>query len=155
MSMVILRGVLDGMSVFRREIGVPTDAEVMSLETGLACRDPSLAVQSSAEECDINTIVRRFGITGQMPVHVRPMLAGDFDEVFDYQTAQNALVAADRSFMALPAELRARFSNSPQRFLEFCSDESNLPELRKLGLANPVVEPVAPKEPVAPVEPKP
>lgn len=126
------------------------DQDEASVEAGLLCADESLAIQSQRDEADINTIVRRFGITGQLPVGLRLPTFGDFDEVFDFQSAQNALVEADRAFMAVPAEIRMRFGNDPQRFVEFCSDEKNLPELRKLGLAVPEV--VAEPEKVMKVE---
>lgn len=104
---------------------------------------PSLTVQSMTEDADINVIMRRYGITGKMPEDVRPVFYGDFDEVFDFRTAQQALRSAQESFDAMPADLRDRFANDPQRFLEFCSavDEdgklTNLEELRKMGLAIP------------------
>lgn len=119
------------------ESGLFTDLEV----------DPSRTVQSQKDEADINVIVRNFGLTGTVPGNYRPPLLEDFNEVVDFHSAMNAVKAAERSFMQVPAELRARFGNDPQRFVEFCSDEANLDEMRKLGLANPapvVDNPVAP-----------
>lgn len=118
-----------------------------SIASGLACSDPTRTQQHSKEEADINTIVRRFGITGTLPGAVRPPSYRDFDLVLDFQTAQNALLDAQANFMKLPSALRARFENSPQQFLEFCSLESNLPEMRKLGLA--VAETPSPAAPAA------
>lgn len=114
------------------------DGDIVSEETGLSCADPSLAQQHQADEADINTIVKRFGITGVLPQNVRAPQFIDFDEVFDYQSALEAIAAADRSFMSMPAEVRARFNNDPQAFVAFCSDPGNLDEMRKLGLALPV-----------------
>ncbi|WNK12401.1 MAG: internal scaffolding protein [Microvirus sp.] len=111
------------------------DAHAVSVATGLRCLDPSLAQQSMKEESDINTIVRRFGVTGQLPQGVRTPTFADFEDIFDFRTAQDAIIAAERSFMAMPADIRFRFGNDPQEFVAFCSEESNLPELRKLGLA--------------------
>lgn len=129
----------DGMSVFPR---VNDDGEVLaslqevaSLLSGLACGDPSLARQSQAEDADINVIVKRFGLTGKLPDNVRPPTYADFEDVWDFQTAMNAVVAAQASFMAMPADVRARFGNDPHQFVEFCSDEKNLDEMRRLGLA--------------------
>lgn len=135
------------------------DRNAVSDETGLFC-DPesdegrSKAVQSEREEADINTLVRRFGITGQLPQNVRVPTYSDFTDVFDFQTAMNAILAAEQSFMSMPADVRSRFHNDPQEFLEFCQHETdgkltNLEEMRKLGLAVP--EPPAP-EPVKPIE---
>lgn len=113
------------------------DVDEASLETGLRCEDVSRTVQSQKDDADINVIVRRFGLTGTMPVGLVPPVYQDFDGVFDFQSAQNAVIRARDSFMAMPAEIRKRFNNDPQEFVVFCSDEKNLPEMRKLGLAVP------------------
>lgn len=119
-----------------------SDMSMDEVDFGLECKDESRAVQSQKEEADINTIVKRFGLTGQLPQSVRVPTYGDFgDEVFDYTSAMLAIRRADESFMAMPADVRARFQNDPQQFVEFCSDEKNLDEMRKLGLAVPKAEP--------------
>lgn len=119
------------------------DADQASLESGLECKDDSLAVQSQKDDADINVIVERFGVTGQLPQVAQLPRYEDFEEIFDYRTAMDAVVAADRCFKQLPAKIRARFGNDPQEFVEFCSNENNLPELRRMGLARPAPE-VAP-----------
>lgn len=120
------------------------DADIASAYSGLWCRDPSRAIQSQKEEADINTIVRRFGVTGQVPTNVRVPTYGDFEGIFDFQSAQNALIMAQQSFNAMPADVRSRFDNDPHRFVEFCtalsadgSSLKNLEEMRKIGLAVP------------------
>lgn len=110
------------------------DRDLASDESGLRCDDPSLAKQQFREEADINTIVERFNLTGQLPDNVRLPSYGDFLGVGDYHTAMLAVRAAAEDFMALPAALRARFGNDPAQFVDFCSDESNTEEARKLGL---------------------
>ncbi|AXH75890.1 MAG: internal scaffolding protein [Microviridae sp.] len=114
------------------------DRDLASAESALDCSgSPSLAKQSFADECDINTIVRNFGLTGQLPDNVTAPQYGDFEGIFDYQSALNAVIAAEDSFMAMPADLRARFHNSPQALLEFVSNDSNRDEAVKLGLVDP------------------
>lgn len=146
--------VASALDVFRAtdEVDDLSLAEVRSLATGLECKDPSLAVQSSRDEADINVIVGRFLQTGVLPQGAAVPSFAEFEDVFDFQSAQNALVAADRAFMAIPAAIRARFENDPQKFISFCEDSGNLPELRKLGFAIPAVEP-APAPAVVPVVP--
>lgn len=113
-------------------------------ESGLDCSGlPSLAKQSFAEECDINTIVRRFGLTGQLPENVRMPTYGDFVDVVDFQSAMNAVVAARESFDAMPADVRARFHNDAGEFVAFCDDDRNRDEAVKLGLVPPAVVPPA------------
>lgn len=101
----------------------------------LECKEPSLAQQQFKEDADINVLLERFKVTGQMPQGVTLPTYGDFSAVVDYRTANDAIRRARDSFMELPASVRARFENDPQVFLEFCSNKENLPELRKLGLA--------------------
>lgn len=116
------------------------DVDAVSDETGLRCEDASKAIQSQKDEADINTIVRNFGLTGKVPENIRVPVYGDFDVgVTDYRSALEAIKTAEQSFMAMPAEVRARFQNDPQQFLDFCADSGNLEEMRKLGLAVPAV----------------
>jgi len=117
------------------------DTDVVSHETGLYCEDVSLAKQSFADECDINVIVARFGIGYEMPEGVVPPTYADFTGVMDFHTACNAIAQANEAFDALPAEVRYEFNNDPGRFVDFCSQEQNLPRLRELGLAVPAPEP--------------
>jgi len=112
---------------------------------------PSLTKQSFRDECDINNILRKFNVTGQLPIgSVQPQY-GDFSGITDYQSALNAVMAAEDSFLQLPAKVRARFSNDPAVFLDFASDEANKDEMKALGLlrqetAQAVVS--SPSEPV-------
>lgn len=113
------------------------DHDVESLMTGLECLDVSRAVQSSRDEVDINTIVRRFGLTGQLPHDLAVPQFADFDEVHDFHSAMNLIGQARDSFMAMPADVRERFDNDPQGLVAFVSDPANLEEMRKLGIAVP------------------
>lgn len=127
------------------------DTMEASNESGLKCEDESLAQQHQKEEADINTIVRRFGLTGQLPDNVRIPQYGDFTGITDYQTALNAVKAADEAFMELTADIRSRFENDPEKFVEFCLNAENSEELVKMGLAVKSPEVVeAPKAPAAP-----
>jgi phage internal scaffolding protein len=95
---------------------------------------PSRTKQSFRDECDINYILRQFNVTGQLPAgSVQPQY-GDFSGITDYQSALNAVMAAQDSFLALPAKVRARFDNDPAFFVEFASDEANRDEMKALGL---------------------
>ena len=111
------------------------DADLLSEKTALRCEDKSLTHQSFKEECDINTILDRFGITGELPENLEYSVNTDFAETFDFQSAQNQLIEAKNSFMALPAKVRSRFDNDPGLFVDFCSDPNNVQEMIDLGLA--------------------
>jgi len=108
-----------------------------SNESALACTDESLAVQSERDECDINTIVARFGLTGKMPSDLRAPTYEDYSGVGDFKSSVDAVRTASETFMELPADVRFRFRNDPQEFLTFASDEKNFDELAKLGLVLP------------------
>lgn len=91
--------------------------------------------QSFKEECDINTIMRKYQSTGEMPVinQVAPQYL-DVSEGFDFQSMQDKVVEARALFMQLPSILRNRFANDPAEFLAYVADPSNHEEMRKLGL---------------------
>lgn len=111
------------------------DVDAASNEAGLSFEgDEGKTQQQFKEECDINEIVRRFGLTGSVPETFSMPVSGDFTAVTDFQSAMNAVRAAQEGFMQLPGELRARFANDPGSLLEFLNDESNREEAIKLGL---------------------
>jgi phage internal scaffolding protein len=120
------------------------DMALVSQETGLACQDPSLAQQHMKDECDINVIVERFGVTGQLPVKAVEPSYGDFSGVSDYHTALNKIKAAEAEFMSLPAKLRAKFDHDPNALLNFLENEANRDEAIQLGLIDgePVAQPI-------------
>jgi len=110
------------------------DRDELSNKTGLTCKDPTRTQQHLSEEADINTIVKRFKLTGQLPTNIRMPTSGDFTNVPTFDQAMHALVQAREAFQALPAKIRARFHNDPAELVAFCDDPENLQEARKLGL---------------------
>ena len=115
------------------------DADEASLDSALTCDDESLAIQSAEEESNINTIVRRFGVTGELPGDVAMPRSGDFTGIPDFHTAMNLVRQAQEEFVKVPAEVRARFGNDPQAFMAFVEDDANREEARRLGLLKAVV----------------
>jgi len=118
------------------------DMALVSQESGLDCKDPSLAQQHMKDECDINVLVERFGVTGQLPVTPLEPSYGDFSGVSDYHSALNAIRASEEAFMALPAKIRARFDHDPNALLNFLQNEENRDEAIQIGLIDgqPLVE---------------
>ena len=110
------------------------DLDAASNESGLRCEDASLAQQHYKEECDINTILQKFNISGILPENPLSPRYGDFTGISDYHTALNRVIAAQDEFDALPATIRAKFENDPAQLIEFLDDEKNRPEAEKLGL---------------------
>lgn len=124
------------------------DMNAASLESGLNCQDATLTQQHFKEETDINTIVRRFKITGEIPQNIRMPTFQDFTGVWDFQSAMNAVRQAQEAFDAMPADVRTRFHNDPQEFVEFTNHKDNLAEARKLGLVPPEELPEPPGKPM-------
>lgn len=113
----------------------------------LECKDPSLAQQNFKDEVDVNVLMERFKVTGQMPQGLRVPSYGDFSGVSDFRSAAESVRAAQDAFLALPAKLRNRFQNDPQAFLEFCSNPDNRDEMVSLGLIDAPAAPAASSEP--------
>lgn len=103
---------------------------------GLSCPEPSLTKQADKAGCDINTIMKRYKNTGQLPDMIKqnPQY-GDFSEVASYQDSLNTVLLANEQFAGLPAAVRKRFANDPMAFLAFASDRDNGDEMVKMGLA--------------------
>ena len=112
------------------------DRDAASNESALECLDESKAIQSAEEESNINTIVRRFGISGELPGGYAMPQSGDFTNIPDFHTAMNLVRKAQEEFVKVPAEVRARFNNDPGRFMDFFDDPANYDEALKLGLVN-------------------
>lgn len=100
----------------------------------------SMTQQQYIDDCDVNLIMARFMKTGHIPLHVPPMLEGDFSQLPSFQEAQNIVVQAREMFMELPAKIRERFEHNPQKLQDFLADEDNRAEALKLGLINPPQE---------------
>lgn len=106
--------------------------------------EPSLTKQSFKDECDINRIMARYQATGLLP-NINEMPPQYLDVTgLDFQEHQNFIAGAFSMFHELPSALRARFSNNPGEFLDFCSHEKNRPELAEMGLLRPIEDLVIP-----------
>lgn len=98
--------------------------------------EPSLTVQSDTLHTDVGFLLERFTRTGQMPNSLTPPTYGDFTSVGDYQQMLNTMVDANYRFSSLDPAIQQRFNNDPALFLAFMSDESNIEEAIRLGLAS-------------------
>lgn len=122
--------------------------EHASTESGLQCKDQTLTQQHFAEEVDINTIVHRFNINGELPQGLRMPTYEDFTGVFDFHSAMNAIAQAREAFDAQPAHIRSRFHNDPGEFVDFATNKDNIVEARKMGLVPPEELPEPPAKPM-------
>lgn len=130
------------------------DADQLSEKTALVTPEPTLTQQHFKDESDINVLIDRFGIGGDLPTGVRMPTYEDFSETYDFHSAANAIAESNEAFMELPAKIRMdRFKNDPGAFVKFCSDSNNRAEAEKLGLV-PAERPLntAPPVPPAPAD---
>lgn len=131
--------------MFRTQYTDPEHDEYLGKLTAIDFSDAEdMTLQQFADDADINTILRRFSLTGELGGTRREPLTGDLTLVTDYQQACNILRDAREHFMRLPAEVRRDLDNDPGRLSEWLDDPANLAKGRDLGLINPEVRPVEP-----------
>lgn len=113
-------------------------AERVRNRVQLVCSDVSLTKQGFKDQCDMNGIVERARTTGMLThVNARSPMYGDVSNVSDYKDALLVVNRANECFMALPSKVRERFSNDPNRMVEFLSNPANFDEAVSLGLIEP------------------
>ncbi len=105
----------------------------------LVCEGTGRTRQSMRDECDINVIMSKYAKTGFIDHLSRHGGDYGFASSVTYHEALNVVSRADQMFTDLPAKARERFHGDPREFLDFVQDESNLDEMRELGLAHPKV----------------
>lgn len=110
------------------------DRDAASNETGIDCKDPSLAQQQFKDDSDLNVLFNRYLETNEMPQVDDALTYGNFEGIFDFQTAMNAVVKGRETFQQLPHRIKTRFDNDPQKLLQFLADPDNFDESVKLGL---------------------
>lgn len=123
------------------------NAKENSDHTGITFLDKSLTQQQFKDASDINILFGKYLETGEIP-QIEGLAYGDFTGVFDFQTAMNAVRAAEESFQTLPARIKNRFDNNPQKLVEFINDPENREEAEFLKLV--LVKPKTPDEPEVP-----
>lgn len=110
------------------------------------CSDlPDMTRQEFKLEADINTIVNRFGLTGQ--IALRQPVFGERNFDIDLHTGFLAIEEAQRGFLSLPRELRAKYRN-PQGLLNAVHDGSFKTDLQEIATrpeAPPPEPPIVPQ----------
>lgn len=104
--------------------------------------------QSHKDECDINRIMARSMLNGGVIdfVNKYEMQYADVTAV-DYQEAMNQVALAQSMFHDLPSQIRNRFENRPELFLDFVQNPANKAEAHALGLLRPDYDPNPPAQP--------
>nr|QJB18757.1 MAG: internal scaffolding protein [Microvirus sp.] len=107
----------------------------------------SMAKQSFRDECDINTIMKRYESTGTIDhINRRQPSYGDFTDVPSFHEALETVREAEALFAGLPASVRDRFGNDPGKLMEFLADPANKDEAIELGLIDRPAPPAEPTE---------
>lgn len=100
----------------------------------------SMTDQQYLDECDINSVIKRYLKTGTAPA-LRVGVSGDFSSIGDFQSCLERINRAKAEFDALPSDLRSRFGNDPTSYVDFVLNPANRDECVRLGLrVNPVKE---------------
>jgi len=120
---------------FRRKYDVAASTRAR-VNARVRNEEPSMTQQSAAADCDLNVLVKRFGIDqGPLaPVPVDPRYYGEFDDSLDLSTALGRVREATNRFNLLPASLRAEFNNDPGLLWEWVNNPDNWPEAVEMGL---------------------
>lgn len=100
----------------------------------------SMTDEQFAEECDINCILKRYKITGQLPIRDGTPVFADVSEIGDYSAVMSKIKRANDYFDELPSDIRARFGNDQRAFYEFVMNPANADECVKLGVRE-IVQP--------------
>lgn len=132
-----------------------TSAYSPKIKSQLTFSEQGRTKQSFKDECDINTIMRRYAVTGQLS-HVSSKPPAYLDTpAIDFQNAMFVVADARERFASLPSHLRDRFGNDPAQLLAFLENADNLSEAVKLGLAIAPVVPSTPDDKSSPPSSKP
>jgi len=81
--------------------------------------EPLATQQQFKNEVDVNTIVRRFGVTGNLPQANMQGVYGDFAGIEDFEGAVAKVRDARERFYRLPPDIREHFNNSPAELIQF------------------------------------
>lgn len=93
------------------------------------------AQQQFKDDCDINSIMRRFQKTGAIDHVSTYQPEYGFATPLSLHEALNIVARADRMFADLPSSLRRRFNGDAKELLEFVQNPDNEAEAEELGLA--------------------
>lgn len=97
--------------------------------------DPTMTQQSDKDLTNINVIIAKYMKGQPLPQVTEPAKFGDFTGISSFTEAMEMITKAKESFAEVPAKIRQRFNNDPQRFMDFIHDPANTEELVKMGLA--------------------
>ncbi len=97
--------------------------------------DSTLKVKREfAAESKIQNIINQYKKTGQIGITNRSQPQYGFATGLDFRESMEIVIKAKENFAKIPSEIRAKFGNSPELFLNFASDPLNQPQMAEWGL---------------------
>lgn len=96
--------------------------------------EKSIVKKEFKDQTDINYMLKRFKVTGQIPVNKNMPQYGDVSGLKSFHDAHEVVQGAYDSFETLPAQIRKRFDNDPLSIIDFLDNPLNLEESYELGL---------------------
>lgn len=126
---------MDTRHIWRHQYDDVTD-EIARANTRIRFEDPSLTQQHFARDADLNTIIKRYGITDGAipPAALDPKYFGDFTDEADFRDHLERIRNAENRFNALPANIRSMFDNDMIFMHDWVTAPENVEEAVKLGL---------------------
>lgn len=94
------------------------------------------AQQQFSKDCDVNEIMRKYAVTGELPQPNVAPVYGDFSELGQYYETWNKIASANSAFHGLPKDIRRRFNNDPRELIQFMDNPDNRQAAESLGLIN-------------------
>jgi len=96
----------------------------------------SMTQQQFKDDCDVNIILKRImrNPSEMLRYQNNQGIFADVSEAPSYQEAMQTVINANNSFMELPAEMRLKFDNNPQKLLDYLADDKNKEESYQLGI---------------------
>lgn len=109
-----------------------------SLDIGFENDEPSMADPSFEADTNVNNVMKKHGGSMESAFQARRLQGAyaDLSNIPDYQTMLKTVQHAQDTFNAMPADLRKKFDNDPQKLISFLSDPNNKNEAITLGLVN-------------------
>lgn len=126
---------MDTRHIWRHQYDEVADLLVREA-TAISFADPSLTQQHFARDADLNTIIKRYGITDGAipPAALDPKYFGDFTDEADFRDHLERIRNAENRFNALPANIRGMFDNDMIFMHDWVTAPENAEEAVKLGL---------------------
>lgn len=94
----------------------------------------SIVKKEFKDQTDINYMLKRFKVTGQIPVNKNMPQYGDVSGLKSFHDAHEVVQQAYDAFDTLPSQIRKKFDNDPLSIIDFLDNPANLEESYDLGL---------------------